>query len=110
MAGAVIRYRAKTTTHIHELGEDGWVGINKAREWCQELAEQDSTVDLYCLLVDGTEVYYGTYRREHETDLDHPSGDVASGDRDGASAGRDEEGPGRVRAPARSSSRRSGIF
>ena len=73
MAGQVIRYRAKTNQETHELGEDGWVGIQGAREWCQELADQNSTVDLYCLLIDGTEVYYGTYRpeRDHEDDLDH---------------------------------------
>ncbi len=73
MAGPVIRYRAKTTRQVHELGEDGWVGIQRARSWCQELADEHSTVDLYCLLIDGTEVYYGTYRRQlqNENDTDY---------------------------------------
>jgi hypothetical protein len=70
MARRVIRYRARTTRAVHELGEDGGVGIESAKKWCQELAEQHSTVDLYCLLVDGTEVYSGTYRREKQSDVD----------------------------------------
>jgi hypothetical protein len=71
MAGPVIWYRAKTIRETYELGEDGWVGIKNAREWCKELAEEHSTVDLYCLCVDGTEMYYATYRRETQSELDH---------------------------------------
>lgn len=70
MFGGVIGYRAKTIHEVHELGEDGWVGIQKARQWCQDLADEHSTVDLYCLFVDGTEVYYGTYRRATEIEDD----------------------------------------
>lgn len=70
MAGHVVRYRAKTTHAVYEISEDGWVGVQKARKWCQEIAEEASTVDLYCLLLDGTELYDSTHRRERNTDND----------------------------------------
>ena len=71
MAGPVIRYRAKTVDQVHEIVEDGWVGIQGAREWCQGIADQDSTVDLYCLLVDGTEMFYGSFVSDEDSELDH---------------------------------------
>lgn len=70
MAGSVIRYRAKAADRVLEIPEDGWVGIQGARKWCEELAEEDSTVDLYCLLVDGTEMFYGSFPSSDEEDLE----------------------------------------
>ena len=70
MSGSVIRYRAKAADQVFEIPEDGWVGIQGARKWCEELADEDSTVDLYCLFVDGTEVFYGSFLSNEDSDLD----------------------------------------
>ncbi len=71
MAGDIIRYRAKAADRVLEIPEDGWVGIQGARKWCEELADEDSTVDLYCLLVDGTEMFYGSFVSHEDADLDN---------------------------------------
>ncbi len=77
MAGTIALYRAKTGRFIHELHESGGVGIEKAREWCQELAEQHSTVDLYFILVDGTEVFSGSFVHKNDPEFDMPSHRIA---------------------------------
>ena len=69
MAGPVLLYRAKTPHRIHELVEDGWVGIEGARQWCAKLAKGTCTVDLYCLLLDGTELFLESFPGSADHDI-----------------------------------------
>lgn len=70
MAGSIIRYRARVGNVVFELQETGWVGVQRARAWCQSIADEEKTVDLYCLLVDGTEVFDSSFVSRDDRDLD----------------------------------------
>ena len=61
-------YRARVTGgEIHELPANGQIGLETAKEWCQSLSAQNSTVDLYCLRMDGTEIFCETIHPVGET-------------------------------------------
>ena len=65
MSNAVAFYRARVTGgDIHELRADGQIGMDGAKEWCRSLSLENSTVDLYCLRNDGTEIFCETIRPE----------------------------------------------
>ena len=67
MSNAVAFYRARVTGgDVHELRADGQIGLDKAKEWCRSLSLENSTVDLYCLRMDGSEIFYETIRPEGE--------------------------------------------
>ncbi len=65
MSNAVAFYRARVTGgDIHELRANGQIGIEGAKEWCRSLSLENSTVDLYCLRMDGSEIFCETIRPE----------------------------------------------
>ena len=70
MAGSIIRYRARVGNVVFELDENGWVGVQGARAWCQSLAEEKRTVDLYCLMIDGTEVFDSSFVSQCDRNLE----------------------------------------
>ena len=67
MSNAVAFYRARVTGgDVHEIRENGEIGLEGAKEWCRSLSLENSTVDLYCLRPDGTELFCETIRPKDE--------------------------------------------
>ncbi len=65
MSNAVAFYRARVTGgDIHELRANDQIGMDGAKEWCRSHSLENSTVDLYFLRMDGSEIFCETIRPE----------------------------------------------